>query len=235
MDTLISYQLAEGIATIILDDGKANVMSERMIEEIGHALDRAELDGAVVLLTGRTGVFSAGFDLGTMRAGGESALRMLNSGFALAARLAELPLPVIIACHGHALAMGAFLVLAADLRIGVSGDYKLGANEVAIGLPVPYCAIELCRMRLTPASFQRGVMQAEIFNPVDAVQVGFLDRIVDAHTLDDTARAAARHLAQLDRRAYLETKKRLRHSVLQALPSALEQDDASFRQILGLA
>ncbi len=235
MDKLISYQLSEGIATIVLDDGKANVMSERMILELGHALDQAEQDNAVVLLTGRTGVFSAGFDLGTLRAGGESALRMLNSGFALAARLAELPLPVIIASNGHALAMGAFLVLAADLRIGVSGDYKLGANEVAIGLPVPYCAVELCRMRLTPACFQRGVLQAEIFNPVDAVQAGFLDRVVEAHALADTARTAARHLAQLDRRSYVETKKRLRHSVLQTLPTALEQDDASFRQILGLS
>src|SRR5215471_13701713 len=107
----VIYRLEDSIATVTLDDGNKNVLSREMIQDIGEALDRAEADRAVVLLTGREGIFSAGFDLKTMGVGGDAAYMMVRTGFELAARLLSFPAPVVVACTGHAIAMGAFLLL----------------------------------------------------------------------------------------------------------------------------
>ncbi len=134
MSTLVTYRLRDSVATITMDDGKVNALSLAMLTELGAALDRASADRAVVVLTGREGVFSAGFDLPVLQAGGTEAAELLHAGFDLAARLLAFPAPVLVACPGHAIAMGAFLVLSGDYRIGASGPYKYTANEVAIGM-----------------------------------------------------------------------------------------------------
>ena len=151
MGTLVSYQLEDSIATIAMDDGKVNALSLQMLTELNAALDRASADRAVVVLTGRDGIFSAGFDLTVLRAGGSDASAMLRAGFALAKRMLSFPTPVLIACTGHAVAMGVFLLLSGDYRVGAGGPYKITANEVAIGLTMPRAAVEICRQRLTPA------------------------------------------------------------------------------------
>jgi enoyl-CoA hydratase/carnithine racemase len=220
----VSYSLADGVATITMDDGKVNALSPRMLAELGAALDRAEADGAAVVLTGRGGVFSAGFDLGVLRAGGPAAAAMVRSGFGLAARLLAFPAPALAACSGHAVAMGAFLLLAADYRIGVAGPFRITANEVAIGLAVPQAAIELCQARLTPAAFSRAVTLAEVFSPGQAAAAGFLDRVVDVTGLEAAAGAAAGRLARLDRRAHVATKLRARRALAEAVTAAAEAE-----------
>lgn len=229
MNARVTYQLKESIATIAMDDGKANVMSPQMLSELNSALDEACTDQAVVVLTGREGMFSAGFDLPVLAAGGPDAYKMLMSGFELAERLLSFPTPVIIACNGHALAMGAFLVLAADYRIGVDGAYKIGANEVAIGLTMPFCAIEVCRQRLAPAHFNRAVMNAEIYAPADAVAAGFLDRVVVAADLQNEVQSMAAKLAKLNMAAHTATKLRAREQTLRAVRQAIEADGVTFR------
>jgi len=153
---LLSYELNDSIATITLDDGRVNVLSPRMLSDINGALDRAEADDAIVVLAGRPGVFSAGFDLKILRAGGDEALAMLRAGFELAARVLSFPKPVVVACSGHAIAMGVFLLLSGDYRVGAAGPYKITANEVAIGLTMPRTAVEICRQRLALAHFNQG-------------------------------------------------------------------------------
>lgn len=220
----VSYTLTDGVATITMDDGKVNVLSPRMLGELGTALDRAEADGAAVVLTGRDGVFSAGFDLAILRAGGPAAAAMVHSGFALAARLLAFPAPVLAACNGHAVAMGVFLLLAADYRIGVAGPYRITANEVAIGVTMPHAAIELCQARLTPAAFSRAVTLAEVFSPEEAATAGFLDRVVDATGLEAAASATAGHLARLDRGAHVATKLRTRRALAGAVTAAADAE-----------
>ena len=151
MGALVSYQLDDSVATITMDDGKVNVLSLSMLTELDVAFGRAAADRAVVVLTGREGVFSAGFDLPVLRAGGTEAADLLRAGFDLAARLLAFPTPIVVACSGHAVAMGAFLVLSGDYRIGARGPFKITANEVAIGITMPRAAVEICRQRLTPA------------------------------------------------------------------------------------
>jgi enoyl-CoA hydratase/carnithine racemase len=124
-----SYYCDDAIATITIDDGKVNALSFAVLAELNAALDQAERDGAVVILAGRDGVFSAGFDLPVLRGGGPDALAMLRAGFELAARLLAFPRPVVIACTGHAVAMGVFLLLCGDYRVGATGPYKITANE----------------------------------------------------------------------------------------------------------
>jgi enoyl-CoA hydratase len=224
MGTLVRYQHAAPVATITMDDGKVNVLSPDMLAEVHAALDQAAADDAVVLLTGRDGIFSAGFDLAVLNRGGSDARRMLGSGFELADRLLSHPMPVVIGCTGHAIAMAAFLLLAGDYRVGAAGPFKITANEVAIGMPLPQSAIELCRQRLTPAAFTRATLLAEVFAPDAAVGAGFLDRVTPPTELPDVGRGVAAEFAKLDHEAHRATKARVREPALAALRGAMAFD-----------
>jgi enoyl-CoA hydratase len=232
MEPAVSYRLEDSIAAITMDDGKVNALSPAMLSELDAALDRAAADRAVVLLGGRPGVFSAGFDLSLLNAGGSESAAMVGAGFALAERLLSFPMPVVIACTGHAVAMGVFLLLSGDYRVGAAGPYKLAANEVAIGLTIPRAAVEILRQRLTPAHFNRAAILAEPFSPDNAVQAGFLDRVVSAADVHDVARGIAEALAALDMNAHLAAKLLARQQVLAVLRSAIDADNAEFRALV---
>jgi enoyl-CoA hydratase len=223
----LTYERTGPVATIRMDDGKVNCLSPRMLRDLNEAFDRAESDGATVLLTGREGVFSAGFDLAVLRPGGEPSHQMVRAGFELALRVLAFPRPVVIACSGHAIAMGAFLLLSADVRIGAEGPFKFTANEVAIGLTMPYSAIAICRHRLTPAAFDRAMVVAEVSSPETAVAAGYLDRVVPATDLPRAAGDVAAAVTQLDMPAHAATKLRARRDVLDALRAAIDADSAA--------
>lgn len=227
MAALVSYRLDDSIATITMDDGKVNVLSPRMFGEINAALDRAAADRGVVVLSGRPGVFSAGFDLALLRAGGPEAIAMVRSGFELAARVLSFPMPVVIACTGHVVAMGVFLLVSADYRVGAAGPYKYTANEVAIGITMPFAAVEILRQRLAPAHFNRAVTIAETFSPDNAVEAGFLDQVVEASELEHTARGIAAAMSSLDMDAHATSKLRARARALAAIRAGIDADFAA--------
>lgn len=230
MSGLVEYEYGGAISAITMDDGKANVMSVQMLRELNAALDQAEADKGVVMLTGRDGVFSAGFDLGVFKQAKAPLFDMLKAGAETAERLLSFPAPVVVACGGHAIAMGAFLILAADVRFGIlDGRSKICVNEVEIGLTVPRFAIEMCRQRLAPAYFNRAVITAESCDPRQAVKAGFLDFLVPAPELLSAARDKATVLSRLVRDAYVATKRRARDGVLQALRRAVEADVAEWK------
>jgi enoyl-CoA hydratase len=233
MGSLVSYQLHDGIAMIVMDDGKANALSSEMLSSVAEALDQSVSDAAAAVLTGRVGIFSGGFDLKVLRAGGQDAARMLEGGFDLALRILEHPTPVVIACNGHAVAMGVFLLLSGDYRIGVDGPFRIVANEVAIGMPMPWAAIEICRQRLTPSHFDRVLNLAEAYPPAAGVAAGLLDRVVDADDLLPAATTMASELAALDPTAHKLTKLRARESALRAIRTGLDKDRETFRRIVG--
>jgi enoyl-CoA hydratase len=224
MTTPVTYQLKDSVATITMDDGKVNAMSVAMLSALKAALDSAVADRAVVVLTGRPGVFSAGFDLRALAAGGSDAQEMASTGFELAHRLLSFPTPVVIACSGHAIAMGVFLVLAADYRLGADGPFKIGANEVAIGITMPHFGVEMCRQRLAPAHFNRAVIFSEMYSPTDAVPAGFLDRIVPAAELQAEAGKIAASLTKLNLTALAASKMRVREQALKAVRAAIVAD-----------
>lgn len=220
----VHYSCADRVATIRIDDGKRNALSPEVLRGIYAALDRAESDRATVILTGREAVFSAGFDLNVMKRGGANAIRMLRSGYALTARVMAYPHPVIAACNGHSFAMGVFLMLSADYVIGSRGDFRISANEVAIGLTMPRVAAAMLKHRLGPAAFQRAVVLSEQFNPESALGAGFFDELVAPGDLMARAGFHAAEFAKLDERAHTASKRRIRASLIRRIRFSLPLD-----------
>ena len=216
--------MQDKVATIRIDDGKRNALSPQVLREIYAALDRAESDRAIVIFTGRESVFSAGFDLHVMKRGGVNALRMLRAGYALTARVMAYPYPVIAACNGHALAMGVFLMLSADYVIGSRGDFKIAANEVAIGLTMPRVAAATLRHRLNPAAFQRAVTLSEYFDVESALSAGFFDVLVDPIELISRAENCADEFGKLDVPAHTASKRRVRAALIRKIRFGIPLD-----------
>lgn len=225
---LVDCRLDGPVATIRLDDGKVNALSPEMFAALDAALDRAAAARAVVVLTGREETFSAGFDLSILKKANLDTVRMLRAGFVLAERLLSFPTPVVAAVNGHAIAMGLFLVLSTDYRLGVAGPFRFVANEVAIGLTMPRSAVEICRQRLAPAHFTRAVLLAETYGPEGAVPAGILDRVVPPAELADEARKVATDLAKLDLAAHRASKLRARAATLAAIRSGRRADLRGF-------
>ena len=221
---LTTYELDGRIATITLDDGKVNAFSHAMLRAVHAELDQAERDNAVTVITGREGFLSAGFDLKVFAAGGEPVREMLVLGATLYERILGFRTPVVVACPGHAIAAGAFLPLAADARICVDGPFRIGLNEVKIGLTVPWFAIELARQRLTRRDFDRGVISAHEYGPAEAVTAGFFDRLVAPQDLHAAALETAAGLAELNAEAHTATKLRVRKGALEAIRLAIESE-----------
>jgi enoyl-CoA hydratase len=224
MAELATYELDGHIASIAIDDGKVNAFSIGMLEAILACLDRAEEDEAVVVLTGREGYFSAGFDLKVFSDQPERIVEMLTLGARLSERILSFPTPVLVACSGHAIAAGSFPALAADFRIGVEGPFKLGLNEVKIGLTVPLFVVELARQRLSPAEFNRALLTANMYSPTEAVAAGILDRVVPPEELKGASLAVAEELAGLNMAAHAATKLRVRESALRALRAGVDTE-----------
>ncbi|MFO0761492.1 MAG: crotonase/enoyl-CoA hydratase family protein [Byssovorax sp.] len=224
MTSPVHYALEGSTAVVKMDDGKANALSDAMIGGLLEALDRAEKEASAVVLTGRADRFSAGFDLRAMMASAESATTLLKQGSNLLMRFYGTPLPLVIACTGHAVAGGALLLLTGDLRLVGDGAYKIGLNEVSIGLPVPILAMELARDRLTAAELPRATLTAQIYAPEEAQRAGYADRVVPQGELMEVAMKEAGRLGMLPRSAYGATKERLRGATIRHIVSTLEDD-----------
>ncbi|MDX5300284.1 MAG: crotonase/enoyl-CoA hydratase family protein [Gammaproteobacteria bacterium] len=224
MSALVSYTLQENIAVLTLNNGKVNAVSPDLIREFNAALDQAEQDQAVVVITGQPGILSAGYDLKVMKSSPDAMLDLVAAGSTLSRRLLAFPTPVIMVCTGHAVAKGAFLLLSADYRIGVEGAFSSGLNEVAIGMTMHHVGIELARYRLVPAWFQRSVINAEMFDPQAACAAGFLDEVVAADAVLETALRKAAQLAKLDLKAHANTKRKTRKALLETLDWAIAED-----------
>jgi len=231
----VQYSLEGSVATIGIDDGKRNALSPEVLREIYAAFDRAESDRALVVLTGRESVFSAGFDLNVMKRGGAKAIGMLRSGYALTARVMAYPHPVIAACNGHSFAMGVFLMLSADYVIGCRGDFRISANEVAIGLTMPRVAAAMLNHRLDPAAYQRAVTLSEQFDPESALDAGFFDELVQPADLAARASALADQFQALDARAHAASKRRIRASLIRRIRRSVPLDlfDAAMMGLRG--
>lgn len=224
MSELIGYDLEDGIATVTLSNGKVNAVSPDVVSGLHGALDRSEADRAIVILTGTPGILSGGYDLKVMTASPQSAIDLVAAGSTLSRRMLAHPLPIIVACTGHAVAEGAFLLLSADYRVGVDGPFRIGLNEVQIGMTMHHVGIELARDRLRRSYFNRAVINAEMFAPAEAVTAGFLDAVVPAEELMPAARAMAERMKGLNPVAHANTKVKARRGLLETLDWAIEED-----------
>jgi len=224
---LVGYALEEEVAYITLNDGKVNVMSVDMMNEIDAALDLAETEAELIVLrSAAPGVFTAGFDLKILSANdAERTISMMKTGAELALRLLSYPLPTLGVMAGHAYPMGAFLLLACDFRIGVGGPHKIGLNEVSIGIVPPRFAIELARSRLHPAWLSRTVTLGEMFEPDAAVKAGFLDAVVAPEALEQELEGRIQMIRQsVHLPSHAAAKRRSRDSTITAMRQAIDEE-----------
>lgn len=224
-----TFAIDDGVAVLRLDDGKVNAFGPSAVAALEAAIGRAETEAGALVIAGREGKFSAGFDLGIIRAGPGPARELAAAGARAAMRLYGADVPVVAACTGHALAYGAILLLASDLRIGADVDAAIGLNEVAIGLTLPAFGVELARDRLSPRHLTRAVGLATVYPPAGAVEAGFLDEVVPAADLEQTALDRARALAgALDPAAFARTRRNVRGAVIDRVLATLDEDLARF-------
>jgi enoyl-CoA hydratase len=210
------------IALIRMDDGKANAINFDMLAALNAALDRAEKEAKAIVIAGREGRFSGGFDLKAFASlGMDGVYKLLDGGAELILRLYGGPLPVVAACTGHAIAMGTFILHACDTRIGAAGDYKIGANEAVTGMNLPIFAIALSQDRLNPRHLTRATVQGFIYDPAGAVEAGYLDYIVAPEQVEAQALAAAAQLAMLPATSYAWNKNAVRKATLDRIRASL--------------
>jgi enoyl-CoA hydratase len=219
-------ELRDGVAIAHLDDGKANAFSHGMIDAIGDHLDdfASGGDARAVLLVGRPGVLSGGFDLKVMGSGPNEVHSLVAEGAELFFRFLEYPLPIVIAATGHSVAAGAIALLAADARIGAAGNFRIGLSEVSIGMTLPHFAAVLAHNRLSKRHYLRATAQSELYSPEGAVDAGYLDRVVPADDLFDAALAEAKRLAGLPQPAFGNTKRRAHEELLSNARGTLNSD-----------
>lgn len=218
----VSLTIENDVALIRMDDGKANAINFDMLAALNDALDKAEAGAKAIVLAGRDGRFSGGFDLKAFATiGADGVAKMLDQGGELLLRLYGGPLPVVAACTGHAIAMGTFILLACDTRVGTDGDFKIGANETINGMNLPIFALELARARLSPAHMTRAMVQAFIYDPKGAVEAGFLDITVAPDAVEAQALAIAGQLAMLPTGAYAWNKNAMRKATLDRIRASI--------------
>lgn len=220
----LNYALENNVAVVTMDDGKANALSETMIAAILEALAKAEKEAGAMVLAGRPERFSGGFDLKVMMSSPANAKALLTKGVDLFMKLYASKVPLVIACTGHALAGGALMVLCGDTRIGGDGPYKIGLNEVQIGLPVPVLAMELARDRMSKKELTNATLLAKIYDPQGAKTAGYLDEVVPVDQVLAKAKEEATRLTSLSKTAFEASKVRLRKKTIDHIYATLESD-----------
>ena len=218
----VKSEMQDGACVLRIDHGKPNSISEAVAEELMSGLAQAEDSADAVVILGRAGMFSGGFDLPTMGKGPAAARGMLTAGAKLLMAIYNHPKPIVIGCAGHAIAMGAFITMAGDERIGASGDFKIGMNETAIGMTLPTFGLELARARLSKRHFDRAVVHSTIYDPEGACEAGILDRVVSPDRLEAECFEAAGRLAQLKQPAFRNNKRLAHGTTVKLILSTLE-------------
>lgn len=220
----MDYTVKNSIATIAFDEGKANAVGVEFLAAINALLDKAEDEKvSAVILRGREGMFSAGFDLKEFEKGIEAGMAMAKSGFELLLRLHSFPMPIVAACTGHGIAMGAFIIMACDYRIGTLGSYKISLPETRIGMELPPVLLALMESKISKRHLTRVALLSEVYSPADAVDAGFLDEAVEYADLEARAIAAATTMAQLPAGQFATNKLAIRAKTLDVMRSDIEK------------
>jgi enoyl-CoA hydratase len=212
----VSTVEVDGVLVATMDDGKVNALSMAVIDGLRSALGVAASRGLPLVIAGRDGCFSAGFDLALIKSDDRDLfVATFAEGALLYREIVEAPIPVVASCPGHALAGGALLLLSADYRIGRVGSYRVGLNEVRIGMALPAFAVVMATHRLERRYLTAATMFAEIVSPERALAMGYFDEVVE----DPLPRACsfASELATLPAAAFATTKRRLRRALQQEL------------------
>ena len=227
-DRIATLTSKDDISIITLDDGKANVFSPKMIQDVNQCLDKVPTESGALIITGREGMFSAGFDLKIISAGDiQATMDMSLSGFKLLSRIFSFPRPILAACSGHGIALGTFLLCCCDYRVGVKGDFMIGANEMRTNMVIPIPILELISHRVSASHKYRAILGAEMYSIESGVEAGLIDEVVDPENLMETAMLKAKDLATMGHPSYSLTKELLIREPLQKINDAISDIESS--------
>ena len=210
-----------------MDDGKANSMNWIFFEEMAKSMDRAENDGAKVLvITGRPCFFSGGLDLKLLPTLSASEMRDFATTFARTMlRVFSFPVPTIAASTGHAVAGGAMLTYACDRRFAIDGPFRIQMNETLIGIALPSWMFLIARSAIPSRWRNEALLHARAYNPNEALERGILDGVAkDADSLAAQVKAATAQLLSLNLPAYAASKKNLRQAEIKHVLDLLKRD-----------
>ena len=222
MSDIINLRNIDDVSLITLDDGKVNAFSIEMLEAFNEKLSQVPRNNGSLIIKGREGIFSGGFNLKTFSSGDpEQINKMLKLGFETLYEVYTFPRPVIAAVSGHAIALGIFLTSCCDYRIGVKGDYILQANEVRNKMSIPTQLIEIAASRLHKSHIYRALFHAEPYPIALGVEAGWLDELVDQKELEKRTLEKAKNLSELGHPYYKETKEILLGETFQKIKSAI--------------
>ncbi|MBD63491.1 MAG: enoyl-CoA hydratase [Gammaproteobacteria bacterium] len=219
------------ISIIKLDDGKANAFSYEMLVQIHSLLEKVSRDSGALVITGREGLFSGGFDLKTFSTGDMDKIsKMVQLGYRLLLELFSFERPVIAAVSGHSIALGLFVACSADYRIAIDGQYVCQANEVRNNMDIPTPIMEILKARVNKNYFYPAVFHSDSFSVQDSIAVGYIDEVIAEQDFMDRVIEKATELASLPHPFYANTKKSAQGDIRQKISDGIKK----YEELVGL-
>ena len=223
-DSIATLSQQNDISIIKLDDGKANAFSYEMLSQVNELLKKVPRDSGALVITGRDGLFSGGFDLKTLATGDmEKITKMVQLGYRLLLELFSFDRPIIAAVSGHSIALGLFVTCSADYRIAIDGKYLCQANEVRNNMDIPPQIMEILKARVNKKYFYSAVFHADAYSVQDSIEVGYIDEVVSKDIFMKRVIEKAKELATLPHPFYANTKKSAHDDVRQKILKAIEK------------
>lgn len=211
---------AAGILTLRLAHGKASAMDVELLETLVREMDAID-DARALIVTGTGSIFSAGVDLFRVVDGGaEYVDRFVPLLCTFVRRMFALPIPVVAAVNGHAIAGGGVMTLAADYRLMAEGSGRIGVPELVVGVPFPAAPLEVVRFAVSPERVQALVYTGRTLLPQEALAHGLIDEVAAPDALPARAQEVAAQLASLPRDVFAMTKQALRAEALERMERA---------------
>ena len=223
-DSIATLSKENDISIIKLDDGKANAFSYDMLSQVNDLLKKVPRDSGALVITGREGLFSGGFDLKTLATGDmEKITKMVQLGYRLLLELFSFDRPIIAAVSGHSIALGLFVTCSADYRIAIDGKYVCQANEVRNNMDIPTQIMEIIRARVNKKYFYSAVYHSDAYSVQDSIEVGYIDEVVSEDQFMKRVMEKAKELATLPHPFYANTKKTAQDDVRQKIADAIDK------------
>jgi len=223
-DPIATLSKENDISIIKLDDGKANAFSYDMLSQVNELLKKVPRDSGALVITGREGLFSGGFDLKTLATGDmEKITKMVQLGYRLLLELFSFDRPIVAAVSGHSIALGLFVTCSADYRIAIDGKYVCQANEVRNNMDIPTQIMEIIRARVNKKYFYSAVYHSDAYSVQDSIEVGYIDEVVSEDQFMKRVMEKAKELATLPHPFYANTKKTAQDDVRQKIADAIDK------------
>lgn len=202
--SLLRVERKPPLRLLKLDTGKRNVLTLEAVEALKNAI-AADLEAPVVVLSGRADGFCSGLDNAALANDELEREEILTAMAELLLSAVSGPTRIVAVCEGHAVAAGAMLLLAADVRIAAPGEYKIGFTEPRLGIALPELPALLARERLDRRRLHELTVLGRTVGPEEAADVGFLDALVEGDEVQAEALERAHEIAGLSEAAYQGT------------------------------